>query len=188
MLDMADLFITVSSAADTASDGSSQGSLLSPNLLANLTGIVVPLIAFTLLGIFVWPKIVKGLDDRNDKILSEIKSAEDAREQAKSALADYERELSRAREESSKMISDAKAQAKALADELREKNEQELSERMARANADIESAKASAVSDLHAQAANLASVMAEKILAREINVQDQKKLLEESLAELGRLN
>ena len=86
------------------------------------------------------------------------------------------------------MIADAKAQAKALADELREKNEQELSERMARANADIESAKASAVSDLHAQAADLASAMAGKILAREINVQDQKQLLEESLAELGRMN
>ena len=184
---MADLFIIVSSAAGGA-DGGSEPGLLDPNFLANITGIVVPLIAFTLLGIFVWPKIIKGLDDRNEKILSEIKSAEEAREQAKSALADYERELSRAREESSKMIADAKAQAAALANELREKNEQELAERMSRATADIESAKASAVSELHAQAADLASVMAGKILAREINVQDQKQLLEESLAELGRMN
>jgi F-type H+-transporting ATPase subunit b len=183
---MASLFNIVASAAAGA-DSAEQG-LLDPNLLANISGIVVPLIAFTLLGIFVWPKIIQGLDDRNDKILSEIHSAEEAREQAKSALADYERELSRAREESSKMISDAKSQAKALADELRDKNEQELSERMARATADIESAKASAVSELHAEAAELASVMASKILAREINVQDQKQLLEESLAELGRLN
>lgn len=187
MFDMADLFIIVSSAAG-GGDGSTEPSLLDPNFLANITGIVVFLIAFTLLGIFVWPKIISGLDDRNDKILSEIRSAEEAREQAKSALSDYERELSRAREESSKMIADARAQAKALADELREKNEQELSERMARANADIESAKVSAVADLHAQAADLASAMAEKILAREINVQDQKQLLEESLAELGRMN
>ena len=186
MFDMASLFNIVASAAAGA-DGAEQG-LLDPNLLANITGILVPLIAVTLLIIFVWPKILKGLDDRNDKILSEIHSAEEAREQAKSALADYERELSRAREESSKMISDAKSQAKALADELRDKNEQELSERMARATADIESAKASAVSELHAEAAELASVMASKILAREINVQDQKQLLEESLAELGRLN
>ncbi|MAJ47153.1 MAG: ATP synthase F0 subunit B [Planctomycetaceae bacterium] len=184
---MADLFIIVSSAAADAEGGSEQG-LLDANFLANITGIVVFLIAFTLLGIFVWPKIIKGLDDRNEKILSEIHSAEEAREQAKSALADYERELSRAREESSKMIADAKSQAKALAEELREKNEQELSERMARATADIESAKASAVSELHSEAAELASVMASKILAREINSQDQKQLLEESLAQLGRLN
>lgn len=184
---MADLFITLASAAPSGEDGKKAG-LIDPNLLANITGIAVFLIALSLLVIFVWPKIVQGLDDRNEKILAEIKSAEEAREQANSALADYERELSRAREESSKMIADAKSQAKALADELREKNEQELSERMARASADIESAKASAVSEIHAQAAELASVMAEKILAREINVQDQKKLLEESLAELGRMN
>ncbi len=187
MSNMAELFITLASAAPSGEGGEKAG-LLDFNVLANVTGIAVFLISLALLAKFVWPKIVQGLEDRNEKILAEIRSAEEAREQANSALADYERELSRAREESSKMIADAKAQAKALADELREKNEQELSERMARASADIESAKASAVSELHAQAAELASVMAEKILDREINVQDQKKLLEESLAELGRMN
>ena len=84
MFDMASLFNIVASAAAGA-DGAEQG-LLDPNLLANITGILVPLIAVTLLIIFVWPKILKGLDDRNDKILSEIHSAEEAREQAKSAL------------------------------------------------------------------------------------------------------
>ena len=123
-----------------AAEGGAKPSLLDPNLLANITGIVVFLVALAVLRIYVWPKIVKGLDERNEKILSEIKSAEDAREQAKSALADYERELATAREEASQMINDARTQAKQLADELREKNEKELADRMARANADIEAA------------------------------------------------
>ena len=173
--------------AKAGDDGSTPG-LLDPNLLANITGIVVFLVAMTVLWLFVWPKITKGLDDRNEKILSEIQSAEDAREQAKSALADYERELSRAREESSQMIADARAQAKQLAEELRAKNEKELSDRMARANADIESAKAAAVSDIHAQAATLATMVAGKILQREINAADQQQLVDESLAELGKRN
>ena len=158
------------------------------NPLAAITGIVVFLIALALLYWKVWPVIIKGLDERNEKILAEIKAAEDAREQAKSALADYELERSKAREESSKMIAEAREQAKQLAEELREKNEKELAERMARATSDIEAAKASAVAELHAEAATLATAMAGKILRREISPADQQKLVEESLAELGRRN
>ena len=71
---------------------------------------------------------------------------------------------------------------------LKAKNEQELAERMQRANADIESAKVAAVAELHGQAAELAANMAGKILGREISVQDQTSLVEESLAELGKMN
>jgi F-type H+-transporting ATPase subunit b len=183
---MMDQFLNIIAVA--SADGEKAPGLMDPNLLANITGIVVFLIALTVLWIFVWPKITQGLDDRNEKILSEIKSAEDAREQAKTALADYERELARAREESSQMINDARAQAKQLSDELRGKNEKELAERMARATADIEAAKSAAVSDLHAQAATLATMVAGKILKREITPADEKQLVDESLAELGSRN
>ena len=61
-----------------------------------ITALVVFSIAFGALSIFVWPKITKGLDDRNEKILGEIKAAEDARAQAKQALAEYESSLAEA--------------------------------------------------------------------------------------------
>ena len=86
------------------------------------------------------------------------------------------------------MINDARTQAKQLADELRDKNEKELADRMARATADIEAAKSEAVADLHGQAATLATMIAGKILNREINAGDNQKLVEESLAELGNRN
>lgn len=180
MFYMAQLFNNVIAAGDAGP--------LDPNFLANITGIVVFVVALILFRILVWPKITAGLDERNEKIISEIQSAEEAREQAKSALEDYERELSRAREEASKMIADARIQAKQLADELKAQNEQELAERMQRANADIESAKVAAVAELHGYAAELATNMAGKILGREISVQDQTSLVEESLAELGKMN
>lgn len=186
------MFNIIASVADAAEDAAAHADshgpapgLMDPNLLANLTGIVVFLVAFVILGIYVWPKITKGLDDRNEKILSEIKSAEDARAQAKSALANYEQELARAREESAQMINEARTEAKRVGKELRDKNEQDLVERMARATAEIETAKSAAVADLHAQVATLASMMAGKILKREINASDQQQLVEESLAELS---
>ena len=57
--------------------------------LISATAIVVFLVAFGFLYLKVWPVIVKGLDERNNKILGEIKAAEDARKQAKAAQAEF---------------------------------------------------------------------------------------------------
>ena len=148
------------------------------------TAFVVFLVTLALLIFFVWPVITKGLDDRNEKILGEIKAAEDARTQAKEALAEYERSLAEAREEANRTIAEARAEAQRLAEEMKASNERELADRMARAKADIEAAKKSAVADIHANATELASAIAGRILQREINPADQARLVEESLKEL----
>lgn len=148
------------------------------------TALVVWLVAFAILAIKVWPVITKGLDERNDKILGEIKAAEDARSQAKQALAEYEKSLADAREEANRMIADARAEAQRQAEEMKASNERELAEKMARAKADIEAAKKAAVADIHGRASELAATVAGRILQREINPEDQARLVEESIREL----
>lgn len=154
------------------------------NPLAAITGLVVFLVAIGVLYWKVWPIITKGLDDRNEKILSEIKAAEDSRAQAKEALAEYEASLADAREQAQKTIADARAEGQRLFEEMKAKNERELAERISRANADIEAARKAAVADLHSQAVELATMLSSRILEREINASDQAKLIEESLREL----
>lgn len=156
---------------------------------AYITAVVVFLIAFGVLAKMVWPKILGALDARDSKILSEIEAAEKARRDADEAKARFERELAKAREDAQKMIADAKADAQRLADEIRSRNDRELADKLARANAEIDNAMRQAVATLHAQAAELATVAAGKIIGRQITAEDQKKLIEESLNELaGRRN
>jgi F-type H+-transporting ATPase subunit b len=150
-----------------------------------LTALIVFSLLLIVLWRTVWPKIVQGLDDRDRKIREEIKAAEEAREKARAALAEYERSLAQAREEANKMIAKARADAKAVAEEMRAQNAAELTEKMARANREIDSAKHAAISELHAQAGTLAAAIAGKILQREISVEDQQRLVEESLRELA---
>src|SRR5262245_64740977 len=76
--------------------------------LPAVTALAVFLIAFIFLYIKVWPMIIKGLDDREAKIRHEIESAEQAREQAKAALAEYEQNLGKARDEANAMIAKAR--------------------------------------------------------------------------------
>jgi len=152
---------------------------------AYITAVVVFLLAFGVLALKVWPKILGALDARDAKILSEIEAAEKARRDADEAKARFERDLAKGREEAQKMIADAKADAQRLAEEIRTRNEKELAERMARANAEIDNAMRQAVASLHAQAADIATVAAGKILGRQITAADQQKLIEESLQELS---
>ena len=93
------------------------------NWLPAVTALVVFLIAFGIPVREGVAEIVKGLDDREKKIRDEIAAAEAAREQAKAALAEYQDSLAQAREEASQMIAKARADAKAVADELRSRNE-----------------------------------------------------------------
>ena len=94
--------------------------------------------------------------------------------------------LQSAREQANQMIVKAKADAKAVADELRSRNAQELAEMKTRATQEIEMAKSQAINAIYAEAAGLASTIAGKILQREINSSDQQRLVDDSLQELAR--
>ena len=149
------------------------------------TAIVVFVIFLFIAMKFVWPHILNGLDQREQKLRGDLDAAEEARQQAKSALDEYEQALSKARSEATEMIAKAKQDAKAAAEELRSNNTKELANLKLAAAADIESAKQAAIGELHAEASTLAVAIARRILNREISSEDQQSLLSESLAELG---
>jgi F-type H+-transporting ATPase subunit b len=179
------MFTLVLSYADPAA-GQGHAQVLDPaNWLPGVTALLVFGVAFLILAWKVWPAITKALDEREAKIRHEIESAEQAREQAKSALAEYQRNLASAREEANQMIAKAKADAKAAADDMRSRNQAELIEMKQRATREIESAKHAAITALHAEASNLAVSIASKILDREISPHDQKRMIDESLHQLA---
>ncbi len=151
---------------------------------AGLTAIVLFLIVFGITATVVWPKIVKGLDERNEKIKGEIAAAESARQQAKEALDEYEKNLAEARAQAQQMLEETKSQQNELAAQLKSQADAELSEMREKAKADIEAAKKQALNELYSESVNLATVMAGKILQREVSVNDEQRLMEESLAEL----
>jgi len=149
---------------------------------------IVTLVVFSLvaimLGVGVWPKITKGLDERTAKIAGEIEAAEIARKQAKEALEEYEANLADARAEARQMLEQTRAEQAELSAQLRAKADAELSELRDRARQDIEAAKKSAVNEIYAESVMLASQIAGKILEREVSVQDQQRLIDESLSQM----
>ena len=184
----------VDDAAHGGDHGDSHGKAASPiatpkeGFWTGVTAIVLFLIVFGLLSTMVWPKIVSGLDERNDKIKGEIAAAENARKQAKDALDEYERNLAEARAQAQQMLEETKSSQNELAAQLKSRAEVELNEMREKAKADIEAAKKQALSELYSESVNLATIMAGKILKREVSVSDEQRLMEESLAELKTVN
>lgn len=159
--------------------------LIQPALLPPLTAWVVFIAVFLILATKVWPTVTAALDDRNNKIVSEIEAAEQARKDAKAAQAEFERKLGEAQQQATLMIRQAQAEALRAGEELRSKIEAELSERQRRAAEEIEAARRAAVATLEAQAADLAVAVAGRILQREINPADQKTLINDSIRQLA---
>lgn len=177
----------IASAADDAHGHEPVGALPSVDqgLVTGITGLVVFAIVFAVLAVKVWPTITKALDERADKITSEIEAAEMAQQQAKQALEQYERNLAEARAKAQKMLDDAVAQQQAIATEQKAKLETDLAKIREKNMKDLESAKRAAVNEIYAEAASAATLMASKILKREVTGVDQRRLVEESLGELS---
>ncbi|NOG55957.1 MAG: F0F1 ATP synthase subunit B [Planctomycetes bacterium] len=184
------LAATHASTVLAAEEGGAHAELLAKpeQMWPAIIGALVMFVALViLLTKTAWKPILNGLQARETKIRTEIESAENARTQANAALETYQKELAKARAEANEMIAQAKNDAQRVADELRSKNEVELTAMKDRAKSDIEAAKRAALTELYAQTANLATAVAGKILQREINDQDRSQLVEESLRELGSL-
>ncbi|MBL0922143.1 MAG: F0F1 ATP synthase subunit B [Phycisphaerales bacterium] len=141
-------------------------------------------IAAFILHKFVWPKILKGLQDRENKMRAEIEAAEQARRQAAEALKQYEKSLAEARAEAQAMLEKTKGEQQKLAAELKAKADVELAALRERATRDIEAAKREAINEIYGQATAIASELAAKILQREIRPDDHRRLIEQSLGQL----
>ncbi len=157
---------------------------VSQGVVSAVVTLVVFGISFGILAALVWPKILKGLKDRENKIREEIESAEMARMQAKDALEQYQTSLAQARAEATKMLETTRAQQAALAADLKSKADTELTQMRERALRDIESAKRAAVSEIYGLTGSLVNDVAAKILRRNVNTDDTNRLIQESLAQL----
>ncbi len=166
-------------------DAATAGGPMWLSAIQFVSAIVVFLIVFFVLAKIAWPKILGGLEDREKKIRSEIFAAEEARKAAQTAQQQFAKEIAEAKAEATRMIDQTRAEQSRLAADLKIRAEAELTELRENANRSIEAAKRAAISEIYAEAATLATTVAGKILKREVNANDQRHLVEETMNEVS---
>ncbi len=131
-----------------------------------------------------WRNVLEGLKKREARIRGDIADAEAARSKAEGLLKQYNEQLAAAEARSREMIAAAATQGETLATQIRMTAQQESEEIKERTTKDIEAARDAAIREVREQAGNLAIMIAEKIIRRNLNANDQQDLVRESLAQL----
>ncbi len=151
------------------------------------TLIVFGLLVATLTAV-AWKPIAKGLEERERGIANNIANAERASQDAIARLADYEAKLAGANTEAQQILADARKDAEAAGQRLIATAQEEAARQRERAVAEIESAKRVALSELAEKSTDVAMLLAQRVVGREVNANDHQNLIQDMLGKLPSKN
>jgi len=154
----------------------------------NVASCVWVLAIFLLVAIILyrtaWKNVLIGLKAREERIRKDIADAESARMKAEETLRQYDSRLAEAEQKVREIIDKAAIDAERIGTSIRMKAQEEAEEAKERATKEIEAAKQTALTEIYEQTANLATAVAEKIIRRNLNPDDQRDLVNQSLQQL----
>jgi F-type H+-transporting ATPase subunit b len=133
---------------------------------------------------FVWPPIVKALDERSKRIADGLAAADKAKADLAAAEKRVQAEINAARASAAEVRTSGEKQAAALIDEARSEAARIVAEARKAAEGEAALAAQRAKDQLREQVATLAVAGAERILKREIDAQKHADLLSGLKAEL----
>jgi len=126
---------------------------------------------------FVWPPIVKALDERAEKIRAGLSAADKAKADQVATQRQLEAQLSAARDDVAKRLADAERLAQSIIEEAKARAGDEGAKIVAAAKAEAEQEAVKAREVLREQVAALAVKGAEQILRKEVNASVHADLL-----------
>ncbi len=133
---------------------------------------------------FVWPPIMKALDERAKKIADGLAAADRGKAELAEANKRVEAELAKSRAENQARLADAEKQAAQVIEDAKKAAEAERARILAQAKAEAQQEAQRAKDALRNAVAELAVKGAEQILRREVNAQAHADLLNQLKAQL----
>lgn len=133
---------------------------------------------------YVWPPIMKAIEERQKKIADGLSAAERAAKDLDLAQANASDQLKEAKRAATEIIEQANKRKGQILDEAREEALTERQNILTQGEAELETERNRARDELRKQVATLAVIGAEKILERSINLEAQKDILDNITAKL----
>lgn len=150
------------------------------NILFTLANL---LIFFLLMKKFFFGKIIKVMDERKALVEKKFKDAEDANNEALELKKQYENQLESAEKESSRIISEAKENAKTEYGKILTKAEADAEKVMATAKKESEEEREAVLRSAKEDIASLAIKTAEKIISKNVSEKTDSDIFDEFLNE-----
>ena len=168
-----------------AASGAEGGGQINPGDIGYaIASLVVFLMLLVVLGRWAWKPIISQLHRREQGIADALRRSEEREKQAQELLAMYRSRLEAAEKEAQELINRGRRDAAEAREGVLTTAREEGQRMIASAREEIEGAKNSALCELEAQAADLATDLAEHLISKSLRDEDYKRLISESLREI----
>lgn len=134
---------------------------------------------------FLFKPINRVLEKRREMADKEITDAQSAKAEADSLKQQYEASIADAQSKATEIVQSAQKEAQARADGIVQKAQDEASSLKSKAEADIAQEKKKALNEVKDEIGGLAMDIAGKVVEKEINEEDHKKLIDEFIQGVG---
>ena len=158
--------------------------LVSPDVGLMIWTLVVFGLSMYLLAKVAFPRIAEALDRRQKAIEDSIDAAEHTRAEAEQILAEYRERLKEARTQAEEIVGRARKAGETHERESLDKAKETREDLLEQTRRDIEAETRRAIQAIRAEVADLTVLATEKVARKSLTAADQKRLVEEALAEL----
>jgi F-type H+-transporting ATPase subunit b len=158
--------------------------LVSPGLGLMIWTLIAFGLSLLILQRFAFPRIADALEKRARLIQDSIDHAEQTRREADELLEEYRARLREAREQAEDILVRSRKAAEQFEAETRAQTQKEHQEALERTRREIEAETRRALDEIRKEVANLTILATEKVTRKSLDGDDQKRLIEEALAEV----
>ena len=134
---------------------------------------------------FLFNPVMKIIEERQKEIDDMYSDAGQARDKANALQAEYTAKLSDAQAESDRIVKDAVVRAQHREEDIIRQANAEAQSIVDKAVADAALEKKKAINDAKDEISGISLAIAEKVVERQINAADQKKLIDQFINDLG---
>ena len=147
--------------------------------------IVTFLIVLMLLKWKAWGPLMSVLDKRAEDIKNALAAADRAKEDAEKASQDYEKLVQKAHIEGQQIIADSKAAGEKVKNDIESVARENAEKMIGKAKTQIEAESQKALQEIKSSVVDLSIEAAEKIIEKNLDSEDNRKLVEKTLDSMG---
>lgn len=165
----------------------SESSFLEQMADLGIWTIVVFVIVLLVLTRYAWKPMLEGLQKRESSIQSALDEAQKAREEAARLRSEFDEQVRKANDQARQVLDEARRAAERTTAEMTAEAHKKIQAEQERLQRELKLAFEQARRDLQAEAAQLATLVAGKVIRRQMNHDDHRQLVDEALVELRQI-
>ena len=158
--------------------------LVEPGLGLMIWTLIAFLITYFILKKYAFPRIQDALEKRANAVAESIDAAKRTREEADELLQEYRERLREAREQAEDIVTRSRQASERFAEESKSEAKKQREEMMEQTRRDIDQETQRALGEIRKEVADLTIAATEKVTRKSLDADDQKRLVEEALAEV----